>query len=127
MILTVELTALLMKPYKLTHEQYNVLRILRGGKVDTVVGFVQDITEFRLSQIENEYYHEKMEQLMFQSSHHLRASVSTILGVVELFKTNRMKPEEFQIFLKYISDAATEADESLRYICRKLQEGKSSQ
>lgn len=99
----------------------------KDGKVDTVVGFVQDITEFRLSQIENEYYHEKMEQLMFQSSHHLRASVSTILGVVELFKTNRMKPEEFQIFLKYISDAATEADESLRYICRKLQEGKSSQ
>lgn len=95
------------------------------GKIDKVLGFVQDITEYRLSQMENEYYHEKMEQLIFQTSHHLRASVSTILGVLELFKNKQLKEEEYPVFLNYISGAAKDADENLRFIFKKLQEGKA--
>jgi PAS domain S-box-containing protein len=92
------------------------------NKITSVHGFAQDITEIRKAQIENEYYHEKVEQMVFQTSHHLRASVSTILGVLEVFKSNSHDVLETEKLLSYISDAALEADENLRIMFRRLQE-----
>lgn len=108
----------------LSLKRYN-LKISSDNRVVSVLGFAQDITEIRLTQIENEYYHDKLEQLVFQTSHHLRASVSTILGVLEVFKAGNPSHTEVDKLLNYISDAAIEADDNLRIMFRRLQEAQS--
>ncbi|MCK6641487.1 MAG: PAS domain S-box protein [Bacteroidia bacterium] len=108
----------------LSLKRYN-LKISSDNRIVSVQGFAQDITEIRLTQIENEYYHDKLEQLVFQTSHHLRASVSTILGVLEVFKAGKPSHTEVDTLLKYISDAAIEADDNLRIMFRRLQEAQS--
>ncbi|MFM2017210.1 MAG: hypothetical protein RL007_866 [Bacteroidota bacterium] len=108
----------------LSLKRYNI-KVGSDNTVVAVQGFAQDISDIRRTQIENEYYHEKMEQLVFQTSHHLRASISTILGVLEVFKSGNPAEVESGKLLSYISEAATDADDNLRLMFRRLQETQS--
>lgn len=105
----------------LSLKRYNI-KFSAENTVISVQGFAQDISDIRQTQMENEYYHEKMEQLVFQTSHHLRASISTILGVLEVFKSGNPAEVDSGKLLTYITEAATDADDNLRIMLRRLQE-----
>jgi len=98
------------------------IKVSEENEIIAVQGFAQDISDIRRTQIENEYYHEKMEQFVFQTSHHLRASISTILGVIEVFNSGNRSEVDSGKLLGYISEAATDADDNLRLMFRRLQE-----
>lgn len=108
----------------LSLKRYNI-KVSAENTIIAVQGFAQDISDIRRTQMENEYYHEKMEQLVFQTSHHLRASISTILGVLEVFKSGNPAEVDSGKLLTYISEAATDADDNLRLMFRRLQETQS--
>lgn len=101
------------------------IKVSEENEIIAVQGFAQDISDIRRTQIENEYYHEKMEQFVFQTSHHLRASISTILGVIEVFNSGNRSEVDSGKLLGYISEAATDADDNLRLMFRRLQETQS--
>lgn len=59
---------------------------------------------------------QELDTFLYRSSHDLRAPLTTILGVVDILKRERVAPEETAKYVDYIHDRAQKADDVIRDI-----------
>lgn len=90
------------------------------GHAIRAVDTLKDITAHkeRLNRIEKQ--NERLKEIAWTQSHHVRAPLARIMALTELLKGEDFKPEQ-QELLNYLSSSASELDQAIKVIIKKAE------
>lgn len=88
---------------------------------NTISLYIRDITEKRQIQSAIERQNEKLREIAWTQSHVVRAPLSRLMGIIELFHENLLEESEKKRMLDHICSSANELDTIIKEIVSKSQ------
>ena len=90
------------------------------GKAIRSVDTMKDITAHKARMIQIEKQNERLKEIAWAQSHHVRAPLARIMALSELLKAEQLNPHQQQL-LDHLSSSANALDEAIRTIIKKTE------
>ncbi|MGB4399597.1 MAG: PAS domain S-box protein [Daejeonella sp.] len=91
----------------------------KDGKCTYWVSIERDVTDRKNQMLSIEKQNDQLKEIAWTQSHVVRAPLSRIMGVVNLFEEGCVEETEIEEFLQYIKQSGNELDEIIKDIVKK--------
>lgn len=103
---------------KILQSKILVKRDEKGSPLQ-LLGFTLDISKQKLQTEALEFQNEKLMEIGWVQSHHVRAPLARIMGLVHMINNHQNETEDLKAALSYIMQSANELDDIVRTIVEK--------